>query len=436
MKPCRFGVLVTHRRFGKTKLSAAVLLDSALKCPRTHGRFGYLAPYLKQAKQVAWMYLVEFALKFPGVRKNESELYLEFPNGARITLYGADNAEALRGIYLDGLVIDEAGNVESATWDGIIRPTLADRDGWCIFTGTPDGMNLLYDLKITAEKEPGWYLGIYPCDETTLDWLPESEIEALRATMTEAMFRQEMLCDFTASSDNILIPIDVVSRACVRVVPFLNDMSGMARAISVDVGRYGGDPSVIMKKWGHLVYEPTEIYGKREDSHGDNMHVAGKVAQEIERFGPDAVFVDGGRGEGVIDRLRQMGYDHLVREVNGSAKPDSDRYLNKRIECWDRMRAAIEKDLVLPNHTKLKRELSTPWYHFKNAAGKMQLIDKEKIKDQLGTSTDFADALANFFAYPYHASNAVWMRNRTSRGIVETEKANSGYVQTRLIGVE
>lgn len=389
----RFGVLVTHRRWGKTKYAVANLSDSALRCRRPNGRYAYIAPFRNQAKAVAWMYLTDIALRVPGARKNESELYVEFPNGARVTLYGADNAEALRGLYLDGAVIDEVGDIDAVVWFGIIRPTLADRDGWCLFIGTPKGQNLFYDLRVDAEKNPDWFLAIYPCDETSLPWLPQSEIDAMREEMSDSMFRQEMLCDFSASSDNILIPIDAVTRACHRAIVHESDLRGLPKIIMVDVGRYGGDPSVLMRSWGPVVYDPVTIDGK------DNMHVAGVVAWHIEDFNPDAVHVDGGRGEGVIDRLRQMGYPRIV-EVNGAAKPSNERYLNKRAESWDLMRADIETRAVLPNHPKLKRELSVPFYHFKNSGGKFQLVDKEWLREQLGTSTDYADTLALKYAYP------------------------------------
>ena len=393
----RFGVLVTHRRWGKTKLSVALLVDSAGRCKRKAGRYAYVAPYRNQAKSVAWMYLCDMVLQIPGARKNESELYVELPNGARITLFGADNAEALRGLYLDGAVIDEVGDIDASVWTAIIRPTLADRNGWCLFIGTPKGQNLFYDLKCGADTDPEkWYSGRYPCDETSLDWLPQSEIEAMRSTMADAMFRQEMLCDFSASNDNILISIDAVTKACKRAVIHESELRGMAKIIMVDVGRYGGDPSVIMRSWGPVVYEPVTLDGK------DNMEVAGTVAWHIEQFRPDAVHIDGGRGEGVIDRVRQMGFEHLVVEVNGAARPSNPHYLNKRAEMWDLMRADIEARAVLPNHAKLKRELSVPFFHFKNASGRFQLVDKEWLRAQLGTSTDYADTLALKYAYPVH----------------------------------
>src|SRR4051812_27503527 len=102
----RFSVLVVHRRGGKTVLAIMRLIDAALRCSKKDGRFAYLAPELKQAKDIAWSYLKQYSALVPGVQINESELFVLFPNGARIRLYGADNPDAMRGRYFDGIVID------------------------------------------------------------------------------------------------------------------------------------------------------------------------------------------------------------------------------------------------------------------------------------------------------------------------------------------
>ena len=109
----RFSVVICHRRFGKTILAINELIDKALKIntaktlPGVAGapRFGYIAPFLKQGKAIAWEQLKAFTANIPNMRQHESELWVEFPhNGARIQIFGADNADALRGGYFDGVV--------------------------------------------------------------------------------------------------------------------------------------------------------------------------------------------------------------------------------------------------------------------------------------------------------------------------------------------
>ena len=107
----RFCVLLCHRRFGKTVAAVNDLLRAALRTSRTDWRAAYAAPYLGQAKAVAWDYLRHFAGVIPGTRFHEGELRCDLPNGARIRLYGTDNAQALRGLYLDDLVLDEPADI-------------------------------------------------------------------------------------------------------------------------------------------------------------------------------------------------------------------------------------------------------------------------------------------------------------------------------------
>ena len=137
MKKYRWSVLVCHRRFGKTVCMINHLLMSALRSTNKAPRYAYIAPTFKQAKSIAWDYMKQYTSLIPGVKFNETELRCDLPNGARITLLGSENSDGLRGIYLDGCVIDEYANVQGKLFTEIIRPALSDRKGWCVFIGTP-----------------------------------------------------------------------------------------------------------------------------------------------------------------------------------------------------------------------------------------------------------------------------------------------------------
>jgi hypothetical protein len=394
----RFTVVVTHRRFGKTYLSCAQLVDAAIRTSKPEARFGLLAPFLKQAKQAGWDYLRQFSGPVLGSSVHESELTIRFPNGARITLFGGDNAEALRGGYFDGLVIDEVADLRPDVWGSVIRPALSDRRGWAFFIGTPKGINLFHDLYEAAVngflangqrmKDPEWTAMMYRVDETGL--IDQKELASSQTTMSPAQYRQEWLCDFAASCDNVLITIELVSQACQRVVKE-SDVIGLPKILGVDVARFGDDRSVIIKRQGLAAFEPIVLSGV------DNMTLASKVAAEINAWQPDAVFVDAGRGEGVIDRLRQLGFS--VIEVNFGGKPTNDSYANKRSEMWDAMAKWLNAGGYIPNHAELKTDLCTPTYKF-DAANKLVLEPKDKIKGRGLRSTDIADALALTFAMP------------------------------------
>lgn len=193
----RFAVLVCHRRFGKTVLCINQLERAALSYGSGDGRYAYVAPYYKQAKQVAWDYLKYYTKCIPGRRVNESELRVDLPNGSRIRLYGADDPDALRGIYLDGVVLDEFADMPPRVWSEVLRPALSDRKGWAIFIGTPKGRNAFWRLYEYAKTDPEWLAAMYKASET--GHVDQQELISARRAMEEAEYEQEYECSFTAA---------------------------------------------------------------------------------------------------------------------------------------------------------------------------------------------------------------------------------------------
>jgi hypothetical protein len=213
----RFKVLVTHRRFGKTVFAVNELISGARCCRLRQPRFAYLAPFHIQAKDVAWSYLKHYTAKIPGIAVNETELWVELPprlehgagaGGARIRLYGADNADRLRGLYFDGVVLDEYAQMHPRVWSEVVRPALSDRLGWALFIGTPMGRNGFCDLFEGARdgfpdddgvrrQDPDWAAFMFKASETGI--IPASELEAARRAMTPDQYAQEFECSFDAA---------------------------------------------------------------------------------------------------------------------------------------------------------------------------------------------------------------------------------------------
>lgn len=148
-------MIVCHRRFGKTVLAVNQLIKAAALCPLQRPRFAYIAPTYKQGKAIAWDYLKHYSAPIPGVEKNESELWVQLPNEARVRIFGADNPDSLRGIYLDGVVLDEYGMMARNTFSEVLRPALSDRKGWAAFIGTPNGKNQFWKSLQPLRQNPG-----------------------------------------------------------------------------------------------------------------------------------------------------------------------------------------------------------------------------------------------------------------------------------------
>ena len=203
----RFNVLVCHRRFGKTVFSIMEMIDRALRLDLKNPQFAYIAPTYGQAKRVAWEYLKDYTRGIPGALPNEAELRVDIPrpdrgDKIRFMLLGAENPDSLRGIYLDGCILDEYAQCDPILWGEVVRPALSDRFGWAIFIGTPKGQNHFYDIysaamRLTAGDETDWFVQLYKASETAV--VPDGELDAARATMAEEEFNQEYECDFTAA---------------------------------------------------------------------------------------------------------------------------------------------------------------------------------------------------------------------------------------------
>jgi len=195
----RFNVVVCHRRFGKTVFAINQMIKSAiqdLQLGKKAPRYAYLAPLFKQAKTVAWDELKRLLYDFPDVKFNEAELRADFM-GARIQLYGADNPDTLRGIYLDGVILDEYAQMNPKMYSEVIRPALSDRKGWGIFIGTPKGKNEFYDIYHSAKEKKGWKRFLFKASDTGI--LDDEELEMAQQDMAETEYAQEYECSWSAA---------------------------------------------------------------------------------------------------------------------------------------------------------------------------------------------------------------------------------------------
>jgi phage terminase large subunit len=193
----RWRIIVAHRRAGKTVACVNELIRAALTCDKPEPRVAYVAPLFKQAKDVAWSYLKEFTRDIPGRAVNETELRVDLPNGGRVRLYGADNPDALRGLYLDDVVLDEFADMRPRFLPEVIRPALSDRRGSLTLIGTPKGHNEFYDRWTAAHDDPEWFHMILRASETGI--VDAEELASAAKLMSEAQYAQEYECSFEAA---------------------------------------------------------------------------------------------------------------------------------------------------------------------------------------------------------------------------------------------
>lgn len=202
----RFRVVIAGRRFGKTHLAIRELCHWAKE---PNKEVWYVAPTYKMAKQIVWRKLKNKLNDLNWVKKhNETELSLQLRNGSTISLKGADNYDSLRGVGLDGIVLDEFADIDPEAWYETLRPTLSDKQGRALFIGTPKGIgNWSYEIYQNTLDDPNNWSSY---QFTTIDGgnVPQEEIEQAKKDLDERTFRQEYLATFETFAGRIYYGFD------------------------------------------------------------------------------------------------------------------------------------------------------------------------------------------------------------------------------------
>ncbi len=226
----RWACIVAHRRAGKTFAVLQKLIKIAFEYKRSGPppRFAVISPTREQTKDICWAYLKEFVAAVPQVEINESELKITLPNKTTIRLYSGNNFERLRGLYLDGVIVDEPADVPPAAWSQVIRPCLSDYQGFAWFIGTPKGKDAFYKRHQQAQESPEWYSALIRASDSGI--LPAEELKSIRDdyTVSEADYRQEYECDFSIGRPGAIYAADINrAEAEGRIGPFPIDDSAL-----------------------------------------------------------------------------------------------------------------------------------------------------------------------------------------------------------------
>ena len=309
----RWACVVAHRRCGKTVACLNDLCRRALQLKTPHGRYAYVAPYLAQAKEVAWDYLKRY-MRPATLAINEAELRLTLVNGSSVRIHGADNPDRLRGSYLDGVILDEYADMRPGVWGEVIRPMLADRKGWATFIGTPKGRNSFYELcygnsekKIKgAANDPEWFFSVLKASETRI--LDYEELSSYRSMSTQAQYDQEFECSFDAAIMGAYYGEAIAAaerQGRVRAVPY-QDMLPVHTAWDLGKG-------VNMAVWFfQIVGREVHIIDFLEGEHSEGMpQIVERMKAKGYRYGDEWIPHDGraveiGTGRTRVETLREL----------------------------------------------------------------------------------------------------------------------------------
>ncbi|MGB1215605.1 MAG: terminase large subunit domain-containing protein [Pikeienuella sp.] len=351
----RWACIVAHRRAGKTVACINDLIKRALSTRKENYRAGYIAPFRVQAKAIAWDYLKYYAGTIPGTEINESELRVDFPNGARIRLFGADNADALRGLYFDDVTLDEYADMDPVVWPQIIRPALSDRQGNAVFIGTPKGKNDFWriwagDMDTAwpgAINADDWFALMLKASETSI--VISTELADARRMLTEDEYEQEYECSFDAAIKGAFYGQQIKRAYAENRIGRVPIERGLPVWTSWDLGI--SDSTAIW--FGQSAGQEERIIGYYEDSGVGLDHYAKVLNDRREEWGvqyfahyfPHDVAVRSlSTGVSRVETLKGLGIEATVVPIHAVMDGISatQRYLDR---CWfdaERCKRGIE----------------------------------------------------------------------------------------------
>lgn len=390
--------MVHPRRNGKDILSLNILIAEAVE---TRGLYFYMAPYYQQVRTIIWEGMTKDGKPFIDYiprelieKKHNQDMRIYLKNGSQIKLCGSDNIDSIVGSNPIGIVFTEFSLHKPEAWD-YLRPILAENGGWAIFNGTPRGLNHFHQLSMAAKANPKtWFYQYLTRDDTGIPSLEAIE-EDRRNGMPESLIQQEYYCSWNASTEETLIPLELIE-PCIDSPINYDDYQHLPMVLGVDPAYSAkGDLATIARRQGRFLWPLEKHRGL------DPMALASRVADKIVKYKVQLCFIDAGRGEGVISRLWQLGFENIVIPVDFASTPYNDLYANKKTEIYCNMRDwyLAPKKPHIPHDKDLIADTSSYTADF-NERGKLILEPKKSVKKRLRRSTDCSDCVAVTFAEP------------------------------------
>lgn len=311
-------------------------------------------------------------------------------------------ANTLAGLHADNImfILDESGGIPDAVMAAAEAALSSGHDCKLVQAGNPTHLSGPLYRSCTTERHL-WHVTEISSDpenpkrstRVSVEWANE-QIQKYGRDNPWVLIN--VFGQFPPSSLNSLLGYEEVREAMSKK-HHAHDYEFAQKRLGVDVARMGDDSTVIFPRQGLVAFKPVEMRNARSNE------VAARVMQAKFKWNSEVEFIDGtgGFGSGVVDSLLQANVH--AQEVHFSGKAMDARYFNKRAEMWFNMAEWIKRGGSIPNEDRLLKELCSPTYSFKN--GKLILESKDQIKERLGFSPDFADALALTFALPEQQSN-------------------------------
>jgi len=322
---------------------------------------------------------------------------VKFGNGSVLQFVGGDDPDNLRGIDAEGFVFDEWSQQREECWTEVLQPIFRQSESrWAAFLYTPKGHNhatRMFDLAACVDEgrslptkgraehmRPGWYAARLVASESGI--IPAAELEAARLETPESFYQQEYECARIAEEEMCLITSAMLDKLPRKMVVHPRT----PRLISCDPSM-GGDACVshafqashVLEKVVRHTRDPIQIFGELI-MLGDKHHAGTYVVDSI------------GIGQGICVPLRQA-KRHVIEVCSSAQGSDPGRFQNFRASMWwDVMTACRKTEIEYPSDAETRRQIPYATRYKVNSSGRIQIIEKQVIKQALGRSPDDAES--------------------------------------------
>jgi len=315
----RFRVVCAGRRGGKTELAVN---EMAGKAYAKKGRnIAYIAPTLQQARDIAWVQLVSVCAPIT-VKKLENPTHTltvqTVDKGkSTISLRGWESVETMRGQAFDFLVIDEIASMRNweNNWNEILRPTLTDREGECLFISTPKGFNHFYDLYNKQNTPEGVDYKSFHFTSYDNPYLKKEEMDKAKAELTEDQFAQEYLADFRKQEGLVYKEFDRKIHL-IDELPVKADKSPESHLAGIDFG-FTNPTAVVQIKYSDgvfFVYSEWYKTQRTEEQIAEYVKSCGFNAVYPDPEAPSAIEVMNRKGIPIMEVLKNK--DSIKNGIN------------------------------------------------------------------------------------------------------------------------
>lgn len=382
----RFRIVAAGRRFGKSYLSAVMLLMEALRTKNDAGyTLGpdkvvyYVSPTFQQSKDIIWKLLKQLGA---GVIEStvENVGVMRLVNGREIHIKGSDRPDTLRGVGISFVVLDEYASMKPETWEEILSPTLSDVEGGALFIGTPAGKNHFYKLFQEADKDEEWEAFTYTTRENP--FISAKEVAKAKNRMSKSSFKQEFEASFSTQGGTVLNPEHLVyvdkepsdGSYYITVDPagFSEADAGTSKYTSRD------ETAIAIAKVGpEGWYVPAIEHGR-----WDTRETALRILRVAQQYRPVAVGIEKGSLKNALmpylqDNMRRIGtYPNIVEVTHGG---------QKKIEriVWALQGRLEHGRLLVPKDRPFTDALADQMADFPNPMAHDDLLDALAYIDQI-----------------------------------------------------